>query len=306
VAPYWLGRPPGEALDVVAAADRAELAEAWIGEMLSFDAFALAGAAARETGSIRLTVGPLPVSVRTPVGIAMGVAGLGALTRPERIGLALGGSSKVVSEVWHRRPWVRVPEQMTHTLSEVRTVLAGGRSTGSGPDAGDGFRLAIPAVVPPITVAAFGPRMRAVAVEGADRLVLNLVTPAHVAAVVADVDPLPVAVWVVAGLDPSREALAAVRRQLAFYLAAPGYADMFRTAGHEDLVDAAVAGTPVGRLAEAIPDALIEAVAAVGSTADVLAGIDRFQTAGAAHVALVPMTWDDPAGARLFALVGGG
>ena len=88
VVPYWLGRPALEALEVARAAEAAGIGALWVGEMLSFDAFALGGALARET-SLHLTVGPLAVGVRTPVGIAMGVASLQALAGPERAAVYL-------------------------------------------------------------------------------------------------------------------------------------------------------------------------------------------------------------------------
>lgn len=300
VVPYWLGRPAEEALEVVRVAERASLDEVWIGEMLSYDAFALAGAAAVATSSIRLVVGPLPVTVRTPVGIAMGVAGLQALAGADRVGLALGASTAAVAAGWHGREWDRLPGRMAATLDVVRSVLAGERTDHRGLAPSHGFRLGIPAAVPEIGVAAFGPRMRAVAAEAGDRLVLNIVTPDAVADLVGD---LPTTVWVTAGLEPSAEAMAGLRRQLALYLAAPGYGEMLARAGFGDLVDEARFGAPVSELARRMPADLPMVVGAIGSAADVRAALERYEAAGAETVALVPMTWDDPAGERLFAAV---
>lgn len=298
VVPYWLGRPAGEALEVVRTAERAALDEVWIGEMLSFDAFALAGAAAVATSSTRLVVGPLPVTVRTPVGIAMGVAGLQALAGADRVGLALGASTAAVAEGWHGRAWDRLPGRMAATIDVVRSVLAGERTEHEGLVPSHGFRLGIPAKVPEIAVAAFGPRMRAVAAKQGDRLVLNLLTPDAVAAMAGS---QPTTVWVTAGLEPSAEAMAGLRRQLALYLAAPGYGEMFTDAGFGELVSEARAGVPVSDLAHRMPADLPMAVGAIGSAADVRSALERYEAAGAEAVALVPMTWDDPAGERLFA-----
>lgn len=298
VVPYWLGRPAQEALEVVRAAERASLDEVWIGEMLSYDAFSLAGAAAVATSSIRLVVGPLPVTVRTPVGIAMGVAGLQALAGADRVGLALGASTAAVAEGWHGRAWDRLPERMAATIDVVRSVLAGERTDHGGMAPSRGFRLGIPAVVPEIAVAAFGPRMRAVAAEAGDRLVLNIVTPEAVAHLAGEA---PTTVWVTAGLEPSAEAMAGLRRQLALYLAAPGYGEMLTEAGFGDLVDEARSGAPVAELARRMPPELPMAVGAIGSAADVRSALERYEAAGVEAVALVPMTWDDPAGERLFA-----
>lgn len=299
VVPYWLERPADEALRVVEGAEAAGLEEVWVGEMLSFDALALAGAAAVATERIPIVVGPLPVTVRTPVGIAMGVASLQQLAGAERVGLALGSSTRPVAAGWHGRDWDRLPGRMEVAVRTIRSVLAGERTEEIGPPASHGFRLGMPASVPEISIAAFGPRMRATASAVGDRLVLNIVTPGLVAELVDEAGGTPVTVWVVGGLEPTMEAMAAVKRQLALYVAAPGYGEMLEEAGFGSLVDAARDGLPTGAVAERMPDALVESVGAVGSLADVEAALDRFESAGADAVALVPMTWDDPAGARI-------
>jgi probable F420-dependent oxidoreductase len=300
VVPYWLDRPADEALSVAMAAERCGLAEVWVGEMLSYDAFVLAGAVAQATERIRIVPGPLPVPVRTPVGIAMGIAGLQQLAGPDRVAVALGSSTAAVVEGWHGRSWDDLPERMVDTVEILRTVLGGGRSDHAGIVESRGFRLGIPASVPEIAIAAFGPRMRAVASDVGDRLVLNIVTPDAVRAMAGR----STTVWVTAGLEPSAGALASLRRQLALYLAAPGYGEMLSRAGFGGLVDAAREGKPVADLAAAMPDELPMAVGAIGSADDVRAALGRFETAGADTVALVPMTWDDPAGERLFGMFG--
>ena len=74
VLPFWLDRPPGEAVEVTANAAQVGYPEIWMGEMLHFDAFALAGAVAASTERATITVGPLAVDLRDPVAMATGVA----------------------------------------------------------------------------------------------------------------------------------------------------------------------------------------------------------------------------------------
>src|SRR3954454_12263369 len=126
VLPYWLDRPSAEALEIGRNADRLGYGELWVGEMLTFDAFALAGALAATTGRIRLTVGPLAVGVRDPVMLARGVASV-ALAGGRPAGLALGASSPTVVEQWHQRAWTGAAVQMRATLEAVRLLLAGDR-----------------------------------------------------------------------------------------------------------------------------------------------------------------------------------
>ena len=91
------------------------------------------------------------------------------------------------------------------------------------------------------TVAAFGPAMTRVAARHADEVVLNLVTPEHVAKVRARIDeeaasvgrPAPrLAVWVAAALTRGEHAQAQLAGQLATYIGAPGYRDLFAELGY--------------------------------------------------------------------------
>lgn len=88
VLPYWLGRPASEALAIAREAERLGYPELWVGEMASFDAFALGGAIARDTQRIALTLGPLALGVRSPVALALGAASVSELGgRPARLAL---------------------------------------------------------------------------------------------------------------------------------------------------------------------------------------------------------------------------
>ena len=81
--PFWLDRPDVEAVQIAEAASHAGLTGLWIGEMASFDAFALATAIGLRAPGLRLKVGPLPISVRTPVAVALGASSVASLTGRE-------------------------------------------------------------------------------------------------------------------------------------------------------------------------------------------------------------------------------
>ena len=70
VTPLWQDRPPAENMEVARNADQLGYSELWIGEMATYDAFSFATAAGLNTQQIGLTVGPLAVSVRTPMTMA--------------------------------------------------------------------------------------------------------------------------------------------------------------------------------------------------------------------------------------------
>ena len=124
VLPYWPDRPPLEALEVASAAERFGFDELWAGEMATFDAFALGAVFATQTSRIPLTVGPLAVAVRDPVGIALGIASVATLGgRPAH--LALGVSTPVLVGQWHGREWHGSLRRLRDTVPAVRQLLAG-------------------------------------------------------------------------------------------------------------------------------------------------------------------------------------
>ena len=106
VTPLWQDRPASENMEVAIHADRLGYPELWIGEMATYDAFAFATAVGHRTEQIALNIGPLAVSVRTPMTMAMGIASVADLTG-RKASLALGASSTVVVEEWHGRHRVR-------------------------------------------------------------------------------------------------------------------------------------------------------------------------------------------------------
>jgi probable F420-dependent oxidoreductase len=301
--PYWLDRPDEEAVEIARAAERAGIERLWIGEMASFDAFALASAIGLRAPRLRLTIGPLAIAVRSPVAIALGVSSVATLTGAS-VDVALGASSPAIVSGWHGRAWDAPATRMGETVPAVRALLAGERMAG--------FKLRRPVPGAAITVAAFGPAMTRVASRLADEVVLNLVTAAHVERVRTTIDVQAraagraaprLAVWLPVALDPGEAALAQMSGQLAVYLAPPGYGEMFSELGFGSLVERAQSGTPRSELAAAIPRELLASVCAIGSAEGLRGRIAEYQDAGAEHVAVVPATTEDNAGVSTLAAV---
>jgi probable F420-dependent oxidoreductase len=293
----WQDRDPLEALDTAHLAEELGYDELWIGEMATFDAFALGAAIAARTERIPLTIGPLAVAVRDPMALALGTASVAALGGGRRVGLALGSSSPAVVAGWHGREWSRPAARLHEAAEAVRPLLAGERGAG-------GYRLRLDPPAGPLTVAAFGDRSIAVAAELADRMVINLVTPELASRLVgelarrADGAPPPLAAWIVAAVDPSDEALAQMSRGVVPYLAAPGYGEMFAAAGFGELVEAARSGTHPGELLERVPPELPRAIGLVGDAAEARRRADAYLEAGVDELVLVPATAGDPGGER--------
>jgi probable F420-dependent oxidoreductase len=310
VAPYWLDRPDEEVLEIAVEAHLSGFDTMWLGEMATFDAFALATAVGLRAPGLALKIGPLAVGVRSPVALALGVASVATLTGAH-VDLALGASSPDIVSGWHDREWAALAPRARETVEAVRSILAGERAAYSGQHVRThGFRLKRPQPDATISLAAFGPSMTRVAASSADQVVLNLVTPERVAQARTIVDaearahdrPSPeIAVWVTVALDPGAPTLAQMAAQIGVYLRPPGYGEMFTELGFGDLVDRARAGARRGELAAEIPLELLHQVCAIGSDAQIQERLASYHAAGATRIGVVPATAEDPAARRVLA-----
>jgi probable F420-dependent oxidoreductase len=318
----WQDRPAGEVVRTAEVADALGYGEIWIGEMATFDAFALGAVVAGRTSRAALTVGPLAVAVRDPVMIAMGAGSLAELTG-RTVNVALGSSSPVVVEQWHGRRQERTALALAESATAVRALLDGGKADVRGEVISTrGFRLRTRAPGTPLTIAAFGRGAVKAAARHADRMVINLVTPKSAARLVQMLHdecralgrPVPtVAVWLATvvgsggtgtepaaeggGTGPTAESVEQLRRGLVAYLSAPGYGEMFAEAGFGDVVRFARTRPHPGELLAAIPAELTGHVSLVGDQGAVRARLAEYASAGVDEVALVPGSSDaDPAG----------
>lgn len=307
VTPLWQDQPPADNMDVAVNADRLGYDELWIGEMATYDAFAFATAVGHRTEQIGLTVGPLAVSVRTPMTMAMGIASVAELTGRETA-LALGASSVVVVNEWHGQQRQRTATHLAETCQIVRGLLAGEKVDFEGELAAcKGYRLRLNACRAPLTIAAFGPAAVRAAGRYADRMVLNLVTPQSLAelrrqmdaaADKAGLDSPRLAVWLTCAVDPERAAIDQLMRAVVGYLAAPGYAEMLSEAGFAEAVEFARTRPHPRDLLAALPDELPAAIGLVGSKTEIDARIAEYRDAGADEICLAPATAGDPGGIR--------
>ena len=305
VLPFWLDRPDVEAVQIAEAASRAGLTGLWIGEMASFDAFALATAIGMRAPGLRLKLGPLPISVRTPVAVALGASSVAALTGC-RVDVALGASSPAIVTGWHGREWSHSAARMREAIRCLRPILRGERADYNGRYLSSrGFRLRHPLPHARIGIGAFGPRMIRLCAELADEVVLNLSSPRRVAEVRQQIDDHASAadraaphltVWVPVAVRPGEAAVRQIANQLAVYLAPPGYGEMFSDLGFPELVERARGGARRSELAAAIPLELAEQLGAFGGPEKIAARLRLYLDAGADTVAVVPVTAEDQAG----------
>ena len=217
--PFWLDRPDDEAMDLALTASDMGFDAVWIGEMATYDAFALATAIGLRAPEMTLKIGPLAVGVRSPVALALGVTTVASLTG-SRVDIALGASSPAIVTGWHDRRWAHHVSYMRETIECLRSILTGARVEYVGKHVSShGFRLRGARPDTRIAVGAFGPGMIRVAAQHADEVVLNLAPPARVAEVRAAIDAVAAAagrnaprltVWVPVALDPGDAAHAPI------------------------------------------------------------------------------------------------
>ena len=309
------GREPAAVLDAAQVADELGYRDLWIGEMAMFDAFVLATAVAARTSRIALTVGPLAVTVRTPVGIAMAAGSVRAATG-RVVDVALGTSSPTVVAGWHGRNRARSAATLSDTAAALRPLLAGEKVDFTGEALSTTwFRSLVPSPESSITVAAFGSKAIAAAAKFADRMVLNMVAPESVARLRGELEaaakaagrPTPrLAAWIPVSVDPDEDALAQMRRSKVGYLSAPGYAQMFTEAGYGDLVEFARTRPHPREVYERIPNSLLHAIGAVGDVETVRARLGEFAAAGIDEIVLNPSTVGDPGGLRTLEAISNG
>ena len=305
---FWQDRPPEEVIETAAAVDALGYRALWIGEMATWDAFALATHVGRTFRTADLVLGPLAVAVRDPAMIAMGAASVAAATG-RTVSVALGTSSPLVVEKWHGRDRSLPARALAESAQACRALLDGEKAEQVGERVStSGFRLRLTPPRAELVIAAFGDQAIRVAAQHADRMVLNLVDPPSVRQLVSKLRaaanglgrPCPrVAVWTTCAVDPGPAAIEQLRRGVVGYLAAPGYAEMFARAGFADLVAFARSGPHPGALLAAVPAKLSETVGLIGDAATVETRIGDYLDAGADDIVVVPSaTDDDPAGRR--------
>lgn len=303
----WQDRPSRESVEVARHADRLGYDSLWIGEMATYDAFALATAVGLSTNRIPMVVGPLAVGVRDPMMVAMGTASVAELTG-RRVDVALGTSSDLVVEGWHGRSRARPARALREAAVALRPLLDGEKSAHPGEVVGStGFRLRTAPPRSTVSVAAFGPAAISVAARHADRLVLNLVDVPTVRDLVSKLEEEcersgrerpRVALWVCGARKGDEQAMLQLRTGVVGYLAAPGYDDMFVRAGFSSEVELARSRPHPRELLAAIPEGLIESVALVGDGAAAKAA--DYRAAGVDDLIVVPACTDaDPGGSQL-------
>jgi probable F420-dependent oxidoreductase len=307
VLPLAQDRPPEESVQVGILADELGYSELWIGEMATYDAFALGTAIGLQTSRIPMTLGPFAVSVRTPMTVAMGAASVANLTG-RQVGVALGTSSDVVVKEWHGRDRRRPATMLSEHAAVTKVLMSGERSEQDGElISSKGYRLRLDPVSGPLSIAAFGPLALQAAAMFGDRLLLNMLTVQGASRLCEQLAteaakqgrPTPrTAIWLSTSVDPTEEAVGQLLRSKVGYLAAPGYSQMFEEAGFAEIVAFARTRPHPREVLAAMPTELAASVGLVGTVDEVRSRILAYMDAGVDEICIVPGTVGDDAGER--------
>jgi len=304
-------------LDLVLEADRLGYDSVWVAEAYGSDAVTMLAWYSAQTEQIGLGTGILQIPARTPAMTAMTAATLSELSGG-RFRLGLGLSGPQVVEGWHGRPYAKPLGRTREYVDIVRTILARqDRLTYDGdhyqlPYRGEGslglgkaLRLTIkPTHDIPLYLAAIGPKNIALTAELADGWLPFWYSPTKAGAVFAphldagyarsgdeakrdrfDVAPtVPVVVS-----DDVDQARWGIRPMLALYVGGMGakgknfYFDLVCRYGFEaeatQIQDLYLDGKRSEAMA-AIPDAMIDEVALVGSSDRIADGLEAWRASG--------------------------
>jgi len=290
--------------DIVALARRAEKRgydSVWIPETWGVDAVSVLAVLARETERIRIAAGVFNIFSRSPALVAQTAATLENLSR-NRFILGLGTSGPIVVENFHGLPYRRPIERTDDYVNIIRLALSGERIDYAGREFTlKGFRLGNPpADVPPIFIAALGPRNIRLTGGLADGWLPIFALRGQIGTPLAQLrtaqrevgratDEVIVAAYIPAVTAPRGESL--IAQQVAYYVGGMGtyYANFLTRAGFGTDVtrvrslwrDGNVAGA-----AHAVPGELLSRVSISGPNPR--AALDEFRSEGIQIPILAP------------------
>jgi alkanesulfonate monooxygenase SsuD/methylene tetrahydromethanopterin reductase-like flavin-dependent oxidoreductase (luciferase family) len=291
---------PGKSLERtlkrVALADRLSFDAVYTTHIAGRDSLTTLMGYAANSERIRLGTGVVPIFSRTPATMAQTAATIDEFSGGRMV-LGLGISHRVTVENWHGARIEKPVTQMREYVAAVRAILRG-EDPPESERFPTRFRFMGYSARPdlPIYVAALSPNMLRLAGEVADGVMLWLCSPAYIRETVIpslraglekagrspeDVDV--VAAVPIALTDDPDAARATFRQDLIPYASLPFYRAMLEASGFEAEIAAFDAGMSEGDLERAkagLSDAMLDALAGIGSKEDVHAAVRRYRDAG--------------------------
>jgi alkanesulfonate monooxygenase SsuD/methylene tetrahydromethanopterin reductase-like flavin-dependent oxidoreductase (luciferase family) len=276
----------------------------WLPEITWSDSFSLATAAAMNTKRVKLATGVVGIFGRSPVLMAMSVAGLDDLSGGRAI-LGLGSQAKPYVELWHGTKFDRPIERMREYVKAVKIILANPfkLTSYSGEIIKVGaFVLTVkPRGMIPVYVAAIGPRMQRVAGEVGDGVVGYFYSVRYVKDVLMpnlkegaeregrDLKdgPFDVAVGLPTLVSDSEDRFEMVKPLVAVFTVAKGSSPSYQAilgdlgfSGNVGLVSKKVKEGDIEGAVKHIPDEMAREVTLCGNTKEIRQRIQEYRQAG--------------------------
>lgn len=288
---------PASIVRLAVTAEEVGYGSVWAAEVSDYDAFALLAAIAMQTWRVQLGTAIVPVFTRTPALLAMSASTLNGLA-PGRVVLGIGASSKGIVEDWHGRCFDQPVATVGDACHIIRQILSGAQTGYEGASqTSHSFQLsAPPSPRPRLYVAALGPAMRELAAERADGVILNFLPASKATAVASALQErsakleITALVRVSSGSDDSRRRL---RKEFASYLRVTAYRNWLCSLGYHELVGSISPEDSPDRVADRLPDSLINDVSAVGDPDDCRARLSYLQESGVTPIVVPVPAIDD-------------
>jgi probable F420-dependent oxidoreductase len=265
--------PAEEARAYARRVDELGFAALWVPETVGREPFTLLGMLAGETGRLLLGTSIVNIWGRDAQATRMAAMTLSEAT-DGRFVLGLGVSHPHLAEKLRGHRFAKPLSHMRDYLAAYRGAVYRGPAAQSASE-------------PMVLVAALRERMTELAATAADGAFPYLVTPDRVAwmrgrldVAAGDVRPT-LAVTLPVALADTTQDRGAARAYLTPYLRTPAYRASWELQGFTD-----------GDWEAPGSDRLVDAMVAIGDTAEVRSRIDALRAAGADHVALIPLASD--------------
>lgn len=298
-------KPREEMLAWVQSADAHGYESVWVPEAWGRDAFTLATQVAMLTKQIKIATGIVTVYSRTPAMLAQTAASLDEISNG-RVILGLGTSGPIVIENWHGVKFDRPIQRTREYIEIIRLALSGERVNYSGEIFHlRNFRLPFRPVQKriPIYIGSLGPRNLELTGELADGWLPVFISPQHMGVFtehleagaksagrnVAEID---VAAYIFALVtDDVGAAKSLVRQHIAYYVGGMGtfYNNLVRRYGFEEEAAAVKEAWAKGDRKTAtahVSDAMVNAVAIVGTVEESRHKLAEYRAAGITHPVL--------------------
>lgn len=277
----------------------------WVSEYSDRDGISVLAMLGRATERIRVGASIIPIYTRSPVVLGMSAASLSEAA-PRRISLGLGTSTQVIVEAWNGTRREKPLVAMREYVAVIRAVLAGDRVDHEGEVVrvrGFRYERADLASSIDLPVAALGPRMRELAGEIGDGVLLNMLAAAHLGEVRRTVaagagragraaPPIMSDVRVgIVGPQAEEDLRGSLRRLVAGYGRVPPYNRHYAESGFDrqaELLRRAWEQTDRDGAFKAVDDGMLDSLVVVGSHDEIIERLAELEATGLDEAILYP------------------